>query len=421
MRDRPAWALLALFALVPALYLATPRLDSDQAITGLMGLHVLRGEFPVFFWKQDHAGVPESYGAAVTFFLFGVSRRALGLVPMLAAIGLALALYRTGAVLFGPGAARLAILYATVVSPYVATHYVLARAYYIEHLLLGQLVLLGAALWLGRPLADAARSRALVAMGLAGGVGLYCGFQIATALVPAALALLLVDPRLPLRRGAWLGLGAFALGSLPFWLYNLAHEWATFGTGVRFRGRASAAEAARAIFAEHLPVVLGVRDYLGTPPHLPGVLAWAAPAVAAAAVALLAVRVAAGLPRLRRDPALAGEALLLAVIGLSLGLVWWGRYIQVPRYLLPVAPPLALALAGRPSSSGAGAAPSPSRSPRSTWARSASPSSATSPSSGRRPGRRTGREGRRTRPRSPSCASGGSVTPTPTSTGTRPG
>ena len=339
------WAALALFALVPALYLATPRLDSDQAITGLMGLHVLRGEFPVFFWKQDHAGVPEAYGAAVTFSLFGVSRRALGLVPAVAAVGLALALYRTGAVLFGAGAGTLAILFATVVSPYVATHYVLARAYYVEHLLLAQLVLLGASLWLTRRLSEPARCRGLMAMGLAGGLGLYCGFQIATALLPAALALLLVEPRLPLRRGAWLGLGAFALGSLPFWLYNFAHDWATLETGARFQGRAAGVETARVIATDLLPVVLGARAYVDTPPHFPGFTAWIAPAIAAAALALLAARVLGGLGRLRRDPALAGEALLLLVIGVNLGLVWWGRYTQVPRYLLPLVPPLALVLA----------------------------------------------------------------------------
>jgi 4-amino-4-deoxy-L-arabinose transferase-like glycosyltransferase len=344
----PDWRLraaLGLFALVPALYLALPRLDSDQAITGLMGLHVLQGEFPIFFWRQDHAGVPEAYGAAVSFFLFGASRRTLGLVPAAAAVGLALALYRTGTVLFGRPAGLLAIPFATVVAPYVATHYVLARAYYIEHLLAGQLVLLGAALWLARPLSPAARARAAIAMGLAGGFGLYMGFQIVTALVPAALALLLVDPRLPLRRSAWLGLGAFLLGSLPFWIYNLVHDWATFETGARFQGHVSAGEAARALAVDLLPALLGVQDYVGRPRHLPGPLAWTAPALALAAVALLAGRVARGVRRVREDAAVAGEALLLAVLGLTLGLVWWGRYTQVPRYLLPLMPPLALVLA----------------------------------------------------------------------------
>jgi 4-amino-4-deoxy-L-arabinose transferase-like glycosyltransferase len=346
VRDWRLGALLGLFALLLGLHLAAPRLDSDQAVTGLMGIHILRGELPIFFWGQHHAGVPESYGAAVTFFVLGVSRATLSLVPALAAVGLVLALYRTGCVLFGRGAGLLAIVFATVVSPYVVAHYVRARAYYVEHLLVGQIVLLGAALFLARPLSEAARSRALIAMGLAGGLGLYFGFQIIDALVPAALALLWVDPRLPLRRGAWLGLGAFLFGSAPLWIYNLSHDWATFATGVRFQGGESGREAARLLFLNLLPVILGVQDYVNTPPYLPGPLALVAPAVAAAAVAFLALRVVwRGTEGLRREPALAGEALLLVALLVTLGAVWYGRFLAVPRYLVPVAPLLALILA----------------------------------------------------------------------------
>jgi len=81
---------------------------------------------------------------AVTFFLFGLSRAALSLVPALAALGLVLLVYRTGALLFGHGAGLLGMLFATIVSPYVAAHYERARAYYVEHLLLGQVVLCAA-------------------------------------------------------------------------------------------------------------------------------------------------------------------------------------------------------------------------------------------------------------------------------------
>ena len=268
-RDWCFWALFGLLGLLLALYLAFPRLDADQAITGLMGVYVLRGEFPVFFWMQDHAGVPESYAAAPLFFLFGISRRVLDLVPALGTLALALAVYRTGRVLFGRGAGLLGILFTTVVSAYVAANYTLARSYYVEHLLVGQVVLLGAALWLARPLSEPARCRVAIAMGLAGGLGLYFNFQIVDALVPALLALLLVEPGLPLRRAAWLGVGAFLLGSLPFWVYNLTHDWATVATGARFQGHLSGLEAARILVVDLLPVVLGVRSGTDQPPICP--------------------------------------------------------------------------------------------------------------------------------------------------------
>jgi 4-amino-4-deoxy-L-arabinose transferase-like glycosyltransferase len=344
-RDWRFWALFGLLGLLLALHLAFPRLDADQAVTGLMGVYVLQGEFPVFFWSQDHAGIPESYIAAPLFFLFGISRRVLDLVPALGTLALALAVHRTGAVLFGRGAGLLGILFMTGVSAYVAANYTLARSYYIEHLLIGQVVLLSAALWLARPLSEPARCRVAIAMGLAGGLGLYFNFQIVDALVPAALALLLVEPGLPLRRAAWLGVGAFLLGSLPFWIYNLTHDWATFVTGARFQGRLSGSETARILLLDLLPVVLGVRSGTDQPSHLPGPLAWTIPLIVGGAVALLLVRVVGGIGRLRRDAARAGEALLLIGIAVTLGVIWYGGYIRVPRYLLPLTPLIALVLA----------------------------------------------------------------------------
>ncbi len=310
-----------------------------------MGVYVLRGEFPVFFWMQDHAGVPESYAAAPLFFLFGISRRVLDLVPALGTLALALAIYRTGLVLFGRGAGLLGVLFTTVVSAYVAANYTLARSYYVEHLVVGQVVLLGAGLWLARPLSEPARCRVAIAMGLAGGLGLYFNFQIVDALIPALLALLLVEPGLPLRRAAWLGVGAFLLGSLPFWVYNLTHDWATVATGARFQGRLSGLETARILAVDLLPVVLGVRSGTDQPSHLPGPLAWTIPLIVGGAVLLLLARVVAGIGRLRRDAPRAGEALLLIGIAVTLGVVWYGGYIRVPRYLLPLIPLLALVLA----------------------------------------------------------------------------
>ena len=232
-----------------------------------------------------------------------------------------------------------------MVSGYDAANYTLARAYYVEHLLVGQVVLLGAALWLARPLSEPARCRVAIAMGLAGGLGLYFNFQIVDALIPALLALLLVEPRLPFRRAAWLGVGAFLLGSLPFWVYNLTHEWATVATGARFQGHLSGLETARILAVDRLPVVLGVRAGTDQPAHLPGPLAWTIPLIVGGAVLLLAVRVVTGIGRLRRDSARAGEALLLVGLAVTLGMVWYGGYVRVPRYLLPLIPLLALVLA----------------------------------------------------------------------------
>jgi hypothetical protein len=141
-----------------------------------------------------------------------------------------------------------------------------------------------------------------------------------------------VEPGLPLRRAAWLGVGAFFLGSLPFWVYNLTHDWATVATGARFQGRLSGLETARILAVDLLPVILGVRSGTDQPSHLPGPLA-DDPADRGGAVLLL-VRSSRNRPS-RRDAARAGEALLPIGIAVTLGVVWYGGYIRVPRYLLP--------------------------------------------------------------------------------------
>lgn len=345
LADPRFWAILGLGVLVMALQLATPGLDADQAVTGLMGVHILRGEFPIFFWRQDHAGVPESYLAAVSFFLFGVSRLALDVVPAAVALGLLLVTYRLAALLFGHGAGLLALLFSAVAPPYVVAHYVLARAYYVEHLLLGQLVLLLTARLAFFPLPSGARPRAFLILGLVGGLGFYFGLQIVPALLTALLVLWVKDPRLPIRRGAWFAAGGFLLGSLPFWLANLARGFATFATAARFQGHWSLGEALGLLW-ERSTVLLGVREYLGMPAFLPGPLALIAPGLVIAALATLLWQVVRDLVG-RGSAGVAGEgtALLLIFVALTLGVVLWGRFLQVPRYLLPLYPALAICLA----------------------------------------------------------------------------
>lgn len=343
--DPRLWAILGLAVLILALQLATPGLDSDQAVTGLMGVHILRGEFPIFFWRQDHAGVPEAYLAAVAFSVFGISRLVLDLVPAAVALALLLATYRLAALLFGHSAGLLALLFSAVAPPYVVAHYVLARAYYVEHLLLGQLVLLLTARAAFFPLSPAARERALLALGLAGGLGFYFGLQIVPALLTSLGVLWVKDPGLPRRRGAWLAASTFLLGSLPFWLYNVTRGFATLETAVRFEGRWALGEALRLLW-DLSEVLLGVREYMGMPTFLPWPLSLLIPGLVAAALATLLWDVGRGLAgRGRGEVAWQGTLLLLVFLALTLGVVVWGRFLQVPRYLLPLYPGLAIGLA----------------------------------------------------------------------------
>ena len=51
----------------------------DTSTVGLMGIHILEGERPLFYYGQNYMGALEAYVAAVMFALFGVSTTSLSL------------------------------------------------------------------------------------------------------------------------------------------------------------------------------------------------------------------------------------------------------------------------------------------------------------------------------------------------------
>src|SRR5687767_8144142 len=67
------FAALTIVARLPFLVAGKIPFDSDEAVEGLMAVHVLNGELPAFFWGQAFKGVPEVYAAAGAFALFGGS------------------------------------------------------------------------------------------------------------------------------------------------------------------------------------------------------------------------------------------------------------------------------------------------------------------------------------------------------------
>jgi hypothetical protein len=48
-------------------------LDADEAIVGLMGRHILHGEFPIFFYGQKYMGSLEAHLGALGFALGGAT------------------------------------------------------------------------------------------------------------------------------------------------------------------------------------------------------------------------------------------------------------------------------------------------------------------------------------------------------------
>jgi hypothetical protein len=328
---RALLAVLGLGAAVRLLLLLDPAFWYDEATTGLTGLAVLRGEWPVYFFGQPFMGALDGYLAAPLYAAFGPSVLTLKLVPVLVSIlwmGLVVRLAREG---FGARAALYTALLLALPPDFLLRWAHEARAHYTLAMALGALALL---LALRAPAAPAGR-RAL-GFGLTGlvlGLAFWTNF-LSVVYGPAAGVLLARRGLRPLVRGLAPALLGFLAGSLPHWLYGIPHGTAIPTSGPPVGG-ADVVEHLRALARVAWPIVAGVP---------PGVRGAAVGWLVAGALALLAVAAAAR-ATLRRPPGpLPGRAVglaLVAVAAVNVGLgagTAFGRGFEDrdPRYLLPL-------------------------------------------------------------------------------------
>jgi hypothetical protein len=322
---------LTLGALVRLALLAVPRAWFDEATTGLMGLAVLRGQFPVYFFGQPFMGALDAYVAAPVYLTLGTSFATLKLLPVLLSItwmGLAARLAWDMA---GPRAAGWTAILLAIPPDFLLYWTHQARTHYPLGLVLGTLALL-----LAHRAASAPWPRATVLfwlLGLVLGLGFWTNFLV-LVFFPAAI---LVAARGGMRRlvtGALRMTPAFALGSLPHWLYGLPH-----GTAIPPAGQMIPLETV----LSHLDVFRRVSwpILVGVPVGLRAT--WAGVALAAA-LAILYGAALLGALRGKRDRAVAGRWLGMALvvlaavnIAVAVGTVY-GRALDDhdQRYLLPV-------------------------------------------------------------------------------------
>ena len=318
------------------LYLATPRLDSDQAIFGLMAMHILRGELPIFQWGYLYMGTIESFVAAPLMWLFGPTRFALDLSPTLFSMLFALGAYLFARHTAGRTAGLWALAFACFPSIYLVWTVIVARGAYAETLALGTLAGYFALGAVDAPSPRAERN-ALIGVGLALGVSFWTHFN--TVIYGAAILLFwaIERPRLIPRAIVWAGL-PFLVGSAPFWYGTVQAQFATFDVAsppaMRFAHRLGR------LLAYRLPIVLGIHFDGGTEPTLPRV-AWAIAPIQAAAIAMTVwLARPASAPRLRRGARL---LLLLTVMLFAVYLASPFSGTDTQRYLVPLYTTLTIA------------------------------------------------------------------------------
>jgi hypothetical protein len=211
------------------LLLRLPQLWYDNATSGLLGLAVLKGQLPIYFFGQSFMGALDGYLAAPVFWALGVSARTLELVPVLLAlvtVGLTIRLARDA---FGARAALFTAIVLALPPDFLLFWSREPRNHYPLALVFGSLALL---LALRAPVARRCRAVVLYALlGLTLGLGFWTNF-LSLVYFPAVAVLLVRRGLRPLVPGLVAGAPAFLLGSVPHWLYGIPH-----GTAMPSPGR----------------------------------------------------------------------------------------------------------------------------------------------------------------------------------------
>lgn len=321
-------------------------IDADEAVVGLMARHIAHGlDFPVFYYGQPYMGSLEAFLTAVVFKVAGESPAALKTLPLILSTLLVPLTYALGRVFGLRFGARLAALFMALPPQMLIVWSLKARGGYIELLVIGALSLIMSV----RILRELRPGRGLFfSLGAVLGLGFWTNFQIIYFIIVAGLVFLsrLLHPgssRAEIRalfyRGILIsGLG-FILGSLPFWLYNLTHSFASFKFLANSTGGGLAANSA-GLFETALPILLGARRVWQQSDVFPfaSVLAGVIFAFILAAFAALRFGQIIEALTLRFDLKSPLELLLIFILASLLIFVLssFGYLSIEPRYLIPV-------------------------------------------------------------------------------------
>ena len=138
-----AWFILSAIVLAGLLlrvYLLVTKLngvDSDEAITGLMAVHILGGERPLLYYGLNYYGPLDAYLTAPIFAVFGSHAILLKIVPLVSSLVFIVAVYLLGKSLFSETIGLYSAVLAAVPPLMLQTLGLYANADYILTLVFG--------------------------------------------------------------------------------------------------------------------------------------------------------------------------------------------------------------------------------------------------------------------------------------------
>lgn len=223
---------LAIAIRVRLIWLGWPLLDSDEGTMGLMGIHILHGEMPTFFYDQNYMGAAEAYLAAFMFHFFGISAYTLRLGMILLFTLFLIFMYLLTSLLFSKTWALITLLLLALGSDAILTRELVAVGGDAETLVSGTLILL-LVIWLSLSVQDGTqRKRRLLAYtgcGLAAGFGVWSHLLVVPFILLGAIILLLfcrreIFNREVLKCSSWpilILITTFIVGAWPLIIYNI--------------------------------------------------------------------------------------------------------------------------------------------------------------------------------------------------------
>ncbi|WP_338601730.1 hypothetical protein [Desulfoferula mesophila] len=237
-------------------------LHDDSAVVGLMGLAVLQGPFPIFFFGQNWMGSLDAILAAPLYAWFGPSALTVNVLPPVLSLAFMACLQpilrrRVGTWGMLAGLAYLAV-------PPTSWLYWCgeARTHYMLGLLLAALVLLMThRLWQER----AWSWSNLLLWGLFGGAALWTNFSVIVVILPCTVFLLFTcKGKISLWSVPLAALGG-VVGGAPLLWFNLTHHMANAGQG-GFFGWQYILPALSPLLNNSLPMILGLNTAISGGP-----------------------------------------------------------------------------------------------------------------------------------------------------------
>lgn len=200
-------------------------INSDNGILGLMARHILKGEFPIFFYGQPYMGSLEAFIIAFFFLIFGISTKTMCLAMIfITTIGI-ISVYLLGKELKDRTLGLYAMLIAGLPPAYIFWHGLAAFGGYPETFLFGNILLI---LTL-RIIKTHLKIRYYILLGFISGLAFWTHLLIIYYLLPIAIFLLINEKkRFLFLKAPLLVIPPFIIGSLPLWIYNIRYRFDTF-------------------------------------------------------------------------------------------------------------------------------------------------------------------------------------------------